>query len=155
MSPTIAPFLWYTDDVFAALDFYTGVFGDDLVVHARNEVAPGVRLAEFTLCGQQFTAMQAEREAGFGFTDAISLFLTCADQAEVDRYWDGLVDGGTPVACGWLTDRYGLRWQVIPKRLMELQSDPDSARAAAAHQAMLQMVKIDVAALDAAADAAG
>jgi predicted 3-demethylubiquinone-9 3-methyltransferase (glyoxalase superfamily) len=91
----------------------------------------------------------------FPFTEAISFAVLCEDQAEVDRLWDALLaDGGQPSQCGWLKDRFGLSWQIVPKRLNELMADPDPERARRATEAMLQMVKLDVAALEAAADAA-
>jgi predicted 3-demethylubiquinone-9 3-methyltransferase (glyoxalase superfamily) len=92
---------------------------------------------------------------GHPFSDAISLYVDCADQAEVDRYWDALLVGGTPVACGWITDRFGLSWQIVPKRLPELLDDPDPARAKRALDAMMKMIKLDVAALERAADGNG
>jgi predicted 3-demethylubiquinone-9 3-methyltransferase (glyoxalase superfamily) len=104
----------------------------------------------FTLAGQQLIALNAG--PAFKFNEAISLFVDCKDQAEVDRYWNKFIaDGGQASMCGWLKDRYGLSWQIIPARLMELQNDPDPARASRAMQAMLQMQKIDVAKLEAAA----
>jgi predicted 3-demethylubiquinone-9 3-methyltransferase (glyoxalase superfamily) len=104
----------------------------------------------FTLAGQQFIALNAGPM--FKFNEAISLFVDCKDQAEVDRYWDRFIaNGGEESMCGWLKDKYGLSWQIIPARLMELQNDPDPARASRAMQAMLQMQKIDVAKLEAAA----
>jgi predicted 3-demethylubiquinone-9 3-methyltransferase (glyoxalase superfamily) len=89
---------------------------------------------------------------GHPLTDAFSLFVLCEDQAEVDRYWDLLTADGTPTACGWLTDKFGLSWQIVPRRLMELQADPDRARAQRAVDAMMKMVKLDVAELERAAN---
>jgi predicted 3-demethylubiquinone-9 3-methyltransferase (glyoxalase superfamily) len=98
--------------------------------------------------------MALSGRSGPGFTEAISLFVRCADQAEVDTLWKALTaDGGEESRCGWLKDRFGLSWQIIPDRLMELLSDPDPGRAQRATQAMLQMQKIDIAELEAAADA--
>ena len=151
MSPTITPHLWYTDDLFGALDFYTEVFGADAQVTTRIEISPQLSVAEFSLCGQQLRALQSARD-DFGFNDAFSLMIDCADQAEVDKYWDALLAGGSALQCGWLIDRFGLRWQVIPRRLMELQADPNPARVTAVTTAMLTMVKLDVAALEAAAN---
>jgi predicted 3-demethylubiquinone-9 3-methyltransferase (glyoxalase superfamily) len=108
---------------------------------------------DFRLAGQRFTALNGGPE--HRFTEAISLYVRCADQEEVDRLWDRLTDaGGEPGQCGWLKDRFGLSWQVIPDRLGELLGDADPARANAAMQAMLQMQKIEVKALEDAANAA-
>jgi predicted 3-demethylubiquinone-9 3-methyltransferase (glyoxalase superfamily) len=113
-------------------------------------MAEGSTLAVyFELGGQPFLAINGGPE--YHFTPAISLVVTCETQEEIDRYWDRLVEGGEPVQCGWLTDRFGLSWQVVPDRLAELLGDPDPARANRAMQAMLQMVKLDIAQLEAAA----
>ncbi|HRD62112.1 MAG TPA: VOC family protein, partial [Nocardioides sp.] len=110
---------------------------------------------EFTLDGTTFRAINGG-PVHAGFTETISFSVTCADQAEVDHYWESLTaDGGEPSVCGWLKDRFGLSWQIVPRRLYELMEDPDPARATAATEAMLQMRKIVVAELEAAADAAG
>ena len=106
-------------------------------------------MAEFTLAGQQFIAMAAGKLDDFNH--AISLYVSCEDQAEVDRYWDALLEGGRPEQCGWLRDRYGVAWQIIPRRLEELTSDADPAVRRAASEAMMTMVKIDVAGLEDAA----
>ncbi|GAC68647.1 VOC family protein [Gordonia soli] len=152
-TPLITPHLWYTEDLFAAIDFYTAIFPDSSVSY-RETLGPDIRTAEFTLGGQRIIAVEAAR-ADFGFTDVFSFMVHCADQDEVDRYWDRLLaDGGSPQQCGWLIDRFGLRWQVVPDRLFELQHDPDPKRSAAAMGAMMQMVKLDIAELESAADAA-
>jgi predicted 3-demethylubiquinone-9 3-methyltransferase (glyoxalase superfamily) len=106
---------------------------------------------EFELDGNPFTALNGGPE--FQFTEAISLMIDCADQQEVDHYWSKLAEGGEEGPCGWLKDKYGLSWQVIPRALTELLGDPDPARAQRATQAMFGMKKLDVAALYAAADA--
>jgi predicted 3-demethylubiquinone-9 3-methyltransferase (glyoxalase superfamily) len=109
-----------------------------------------VLLIEFTLTGQRYQALNGSPHDKFN--DAISLSVRCEDQAEVDRLWTALsADGGRPVQCGWLKDKYGLSWQIVPKRLLELMSDPDPARGKRVMQAMLHMVKLDVAKLEAAA----
>jgi len=105
---------------------------------------------EFELDGQRFVGINGGPE--FPFTEAISLQIDCADQGEVDHYWDRLTDGGEEVQCGWLRDRYGVSWQVVPQGMEELFRDPDKDRAQRAMQAMLGMKKLDVAALQAAAD---
>ena len=107
---------------------------------------------QFVLKGQGFTALNGGPE--FDFTPAVSLYVHCKDQDEVDRYWDALVDGGKSQSCGWVTDRFGVTWQIVPDRLGELLGDPDPERANRAMQAMLAMDKIEIKALEDAADAA-
>jgi len=148
--PTITPFLWFDDDLEEALDLYTGLFPDARIVEAHRTPDGKLFYGTFTLAGQTFFGMNGG--PGHPHTDAFSVFVMCEDQAEVDRYWDALTAEGTPVACGWLTDKFGLSWQIVPKRLMELQADPDSARVKRTVDAMMAMVKLDVAALERAAD---
>ena len=155
----IRPFLWFKQGAREAAEFYAAIFPDsrvDSVWTLQSESPSGppgsVEVAEFTLAGQRFTAMAAGEMDPFNH--AISLYVTCEDQDEVDRYWDALLDGGTPEQCGWLRDRYGVAWQIIPRRLEELNTDPDAAVARAATEAMLKMVKIDVAELERAAEEA-
>ena len=124
--PTITPFLWFDDDLQAALDFYVDLFPDAKVLSENRTPTGDLFYATFTLAGETFYAMNGG--PGHPLTDAFSVFVTCADQAEVDRYWDALTAEGMPVACGWLTDKFGLSWQIVPRRLMELQADPDPAR---------------------------
>lgn len=152
----INTFLWFDQEAEEAAKFYTSLFPNSEITQVQRygEGAPlpagTVMMITFTLAGQQFMAMNAG--PGHPFTDAISLYVDCEDQAEVDRLWDALTsDGGQEVQCGWLTDRYGLSWQIIPAALPRLLSDPDPERAGRAMQAMLAMQKIDVAALEAAA----
>ena len=147
--PTITPFLWFDDDLGPAVDFYLEVFPDGKLVEANRTASGDLFYAVFTLAGQTFYGMNGG--PGHPHTDSFSIFVTCEDQAEVDRYWDALVADGTPVACGWLTDKFGVSWQIVPKRLMELQADPDPARVKRTVDAMLKMVKLDVAALERAA----
>ncbi len=109
-----------------------------------------VLTAVFTLGGQEFMAMDGGPM--FSFTEAISLFVRCEDQAEIDRLWAALSDGGEELQCGWLKDRFGLAWQIIPAELDELMGDPDPARRQRVMEALLQMVKLDIATLRAAAD---
>ena len=154
----ITPFLWFDADAQAAIEYDTELFPDSKIVsigHYGDEV-PGlggkVMHAHFQLQGRDFFAMDAGPQ--FPFTEAISLFVSCEDQSEVDRYWDALTaSGGSEQPCGWLKDRWGVSWQIVPTRLMELMRDPDPGRSHRAVQAMLQMSKIDIAALEAAADA--
>jgi predicted 3-demethylubiquinone-9 3-methyltransferase (glyoxalase superfamily) len=154
----ISPHLWYTDKADEAAAFYASIFPDSRVtrvtaIPAETPSGPAgtVKVVEFTLCGQTFLAIGAGPHDPFN--DAISLHVTCEDQAEIDRYWNGLLEGGgKPVACGWLTDRYGVRWQISPRRLGELMKDSDRARAKRVSEAMLKMVKFDIAELERAAN---
>ncbi len=148
--PKITPFLWFSDNLDEAMTFYVSVFPDSTIVSTQQS---GGRLFSATvqLAGQKYMALNGG--PGHPFTDAISLFIDCVDQAEVDAYWAKLLaDGGKPMRCGWLVDRFGISWQVIPRRLGELLGDPDAARAQRAMAAMMTMVKIDVAELERAAD---
>ena len=156
----VTPCLWFDHELEEAAEFYTGIFPNSRVGHMARytDSGPGdpgtVMAGEFTLDGLTFRDINGGPDHA-GFTETISFSITCADQAEVDRLWDALVaDGGEESQCGWLKDKFGLSWQVVPARLFELFSDPDPARAQAAMQAMFTMRKIVVAELDAAADAA-
>lgn len=146
----VTPFLWFDDDLQDAIAFWAGIFPDTELVEVRTDGAGNVFGGTLRIVGRTFFALNGG--PGHPFTDAISLFVDCADQEEVDRYWNALLDGGTPVACGWITDRFGLSWQIVPTRLGELLGDPDPARAKRALDAMMGMVKLDVAALEGAAD---
>ncbi|MFT4038782.1 MAG: VOC family protein [Thermomicrobiales bacterium] len=153
MRQSITPFLWFDDAAEAAAAFYCSVFPDSRItdVARMGEGGPALTVA-FTLDGQDFVAMNGGPI--HPFTEAVSFVIDCETQQDVDRYWEALTaGGGVPGDCGWLRDRYGLAWQVVPRRLPELLTDPDPARAARALQAMMTMHKIDIAALDAAADA--
>jgi predicted 3-demethylubiquinone-9 3-methyltransferase (glyoxalase superfamily) len=147
--------LWFDGNADAAVDHYLAIFPNSRRVGGSkygpdNRMEEGSTLAVyFEIGGQPFLAINGGPE--YHFTPAISLVVTCETQEEIDHYWDGLVEGGEPVQCGWLTDRFGLSWQVVPARLAELLGDPDPARANRAMQAMLQMVKLDIAELEAAA----
>lgn len=155
----ITPCLWFESNAEEAVRFYTSVFPDSSIqsVHRAKSDTPGnkegdVLLVEFTLAGLKYQALNGGPHEKFN--DAISLSVDCADQAEVDRYWAALTaGGGRPVQCGWLKDKYGLSWQIVPRRLTELLSDPDPAKGKRVMQAMMKMVKLDVAALEAAAAA--
>ncbi|MCS0500190.1 VOC family protein [Protaetiibacter mangrovi] len=150
MAQKVTPYLWFQGDLQDALDLYTSVF-DDAEVLSTTERDGGLFAATFRMGGIQLTGFNAP--GGPRFTDAMSLFVDCADQAEVDHYWDALLaGGGTPTQCGWLVDRFGVSWQVVPRRLMELLEDPDPERAQRATAEMLTQVKLDVARLEAAAD---
>jgi predicted 3-demethylubiquinone-9 3-methyltransferase (glyoxalase superfamily) len=152
----ITTFLWFEDQAEEAVDLYTSVFGDSRVVDVQRygRSGPGtpgaVMTIDFELAGQRFTALNGGPH--HRFNQAISLAVDCVDQREVDEVWARLTDGGGQEGpCGWLTDRFGLSWQVVPRRLRELLSDPDPARSDRVMQAMLGMKKIDVAGLEDAA----
>ena len=153
----IFPHLWYSTAAEEAAHFYASIFPDasvDAVTALPSETPGGppgsVKVVEFTLFGQRFQAITAGPH--HPFNDALSLVVECDDQAELDRYWDALLaDGDQPQACGWLIDRYGLRWQVVPRRLGALMRDPDPARVKRVCDAMLRQVKLEIAPLEAAA----
>ncbi|MCU7820392.1 VOC family protein [Kitasatospora sp. DSM 101779] len=153
----ITTFLWFDHQAEEAARFYTSLFPDSRIVGVQRygEAGPGaagsVMTVSFDLAGQRYVALNGGPI--FPFTEAISLQVNCEDQAEVDRLWDALTEGGQESDCGWLKDRYGLSWQITPRRLMELIDDPDPAVSQPAMRAMLQMKKIDIKALeDAVAD---
>jgi predicted 3-demethylubiquinone-9 3-methyltransferase (glyoxalase superfamily) len=148
--PTLTPFIWFDDDLQEAVELYVGIFPDGEIHDIQRTESGEWFYGTFTLAGQTFYGMNGG--PGHPHTDSFSIFVTCDDQAEVDRYWDALTEGGTEVACGWLTDRFGVSWQIVPKRLMELQADPDPTKVQRVVQAMLKMVKLDVAELERAAD---
>ena len=155
----IRPFLWYNREAEEAAKFYASIFPNSKVtrvsslpVESPSGPADSVKIVEFTLFGQEFQAMSAGPLDQFNH--AISFVVTCDDQAELDRYWNGLLEGGQPEQCGWLKDRYGVSWQIIPTELLTLLKDPDPERAQRAMQAMLQMRKIDLEVLRKAAAAA-
>ena len=163
---TITPFLWFDHQAEEAANFYVSVFSTRRVaapadskvlnVSRYGEAGPApagtVMTVQFQLDGQEFTALNGW--PAHGFTEAISFLVSCQSQDEVDELWEKLSDGGREDQCGWLKDRYGLSWQIIPTALMELLGDPDPARSQRVMKAMLQMKKIDVAALERAAEAA-
>ena len=156
---TISPCLWFDSEVEDAAEFYTSIFPNSSIGHITRytEAGPGepgsVMAGDFTLDGLTFRGINGGPE--FTFSEAVSFSINCADQAEVDHYWDSLLaDGGEESVCGWLRDRFGLSWQIVPQRLYELMEDPDPVRATAATEAMLRMRKIVVSELEAAADAA-
>lgn len=155
--PRITPNLWFDTQGLEAAEFYVSIFPNSRITNVShyNEAGPReagtVLTVEFELDGQPFTAINGGPE--FTFDEAISLLVNCADQDEVEYYWAKLGAGGQHGPCGWLKDRYGLSWQVVPVGLAELLNDPDTGRAERAMRAMLGMSKIDLAALSAAADA--
>lgn len=154
MIQPIAPCLWFDGNAEEAIQFYASVFPNSRVTHVDryNDVGPApdapAIFFEFELNNQPFQAINGGPE--FSFSEAISLSIICADQEEVDYYWDALIAGGESMACGWLKDRYGVSWQVVPRRLFDLMRDPDRERAGRAMRRMLEMVKLDVAELETA-----
>jgi len=153
-STKIFPFLWYAKEAEEAAKFYASIFPDsrvDRVVSMQSESPSGppgsVKVVDFTLLGQRFQAMTAGTH--HEFNDAISMVVLCDDQAELDKYWYALLEGGgKEQACGWLNDKYGLRWQIVPARLVDMMGDNDRARSKRVSDAMLQMIKLDIAALE-------
>lgn len=156
MQQKITPNLWFDTQAEEAADFYVSVFASSRIVSVAHYTEAGPRPAgmvmtvEFELDGQRFVAINGGPE--FTFDEAISLQVNCETQEEVDRYWEKLSEGGSEGQCGWLKDRYGLSWQVVPTGMDEIFNAPDRERAQRAMQAMLGMGKLDVAALRAAAD---
>jgi predicted 3-demethylubiquinone-9 3-methyltransferase (glyoxalase superfamily) len=154
----ISPFLWFNDQAEEAANFYVSLFEDSEVTNVARypEGSPlpagQVMTVDFRLAGQEYTALNGGPD--FTFTEAVSFVVHCKDQEEVDRYWTLLTEGGEEGPCGWLKDRFGLSWQIVPDRLGELVSDPDPARSQAAMKAMLQMSKIEIKVLEDAANAA-
>lgn len=156
----VTTFLWFDGQAQEAVEFYTGLFPDSRITGLTRTPMdyPGGRAgdvitAAFTLGGRDFIAMNGG--PGHPLTDAISLSIDCESQAEIDRYWDAFSKGGTPVQCGWIKDRFGLSWQVSPRILHRYLGDPDRAKAQRVMQAMIGMVKIDLAAIEAAAEGNG
>ena len=157
----ITPFLWYAKEAEEAARFYTSIFPDSRVtrVTAMQSDSPSgppgsVKVVEFVLFGQTFVAMSAGPLDPFNH--AVSFVVNCDTQAELDRYWNALLEGGgSPEQCGWLKDRFGLSWQIVPTALGEMMSDPDKARSKRASDAMMKMVKLDIAVLKAAYEGAG
>ncbi|WP_134742478.1 VOC family protein [Nocardioides sp. 503] len=151
---SISPCLWFDDNLEEAATFYTRIFPRSSVRYLARLPSGDAMAGEFDLDGLTFRGINGGPVHAH-FTEAVSFSVTCKDQSEVDYYWDSLVDGGEESMCGWLKDRFGLSWQIVPERLYELLSDPVPARAQAASQSMLGMQRIVVADLEAAADAAG
>jgi predicted 3-demethylubiquinone-9 3-methyltransferase (glyoxalase superfamily) len=147
----IATFLWFDGKAQDAAEFYKSVFKDVKITETRyyNEAGPmpkgTVLTVSFELFGQEFVALNGGPH--YQLTPAVSFFVGCDTQEEIDEYWDRLAEGGAPQQCGWITDKFGVTWQIVPKFLMEVLQDKDSARAARAMRAMFQMVKLDIAGL--------
>ncbi|MES2920464.1 MAG: VOC family protein [Verrucomicrobiota bacterium] len=155
----VTPFLSFDGHAEEAARFYVSLLPDsriDRVTHSPIDTPGGaagtVLLVEFTLAGSSYIALNTP---GFTFTEAVSFMIACVDQAETDRLWAALTaDGGSPVACGWLKDRWGVSWQITPTRMLDLLKDPDPDRARRAMEAMVEMIKIDIAEVERAAGGA-
>ncbi|MEO7994653.1 MAG: VOC family protein [bacterium] len=148
----IQTFFWYSTEAEAAARFYTAIFPDssfdgvtEMIVDRPSGPPKSVFVVDFTLFGQPYMAMSAGPNDDFN--DAISMMVECDTQAELDRYWDALLEGGEAGTCGWLVDRFGVRWQITPTILFDMQRDPDRARAKKVIDAMSKMVKLDIATL--------
>lgn len=152
MTQKITPFLWFDDNAEAAMDFYVSIFKNSEVLRVARygEAGPGARgtamTATFRLDGQEFMALNGGPQ--FRFTEATSFFINCESQEEVDALWAKLSEGGEEGQCGWLKDRFGLSWQVVPTALGAMLGDKDPERANRVMQAMLRMTKIDIATLE-------
>lgn len=136
LGPRITPFLWFDGNAKEAADFYTSIFENSKVIHA-NPMS-----VTFSLDGQLFHGLNGGPL--YKFTEAVSFFVRCDNQSEIDYYWDKLIAGGQPSQCGWLKDRYGLSWQIVPGVLGSLLGDPDRKKADRVMQAMLKMQKLDL-----------
>ena len=148
----VTPFLMFNDQLEAAMAFYTATFPNSEIKNAARTGGDGpVTSAEFVVGGQSFMAYNGG--SYFSFSEGFSLYVDCNDQAEVDEYWDKLVNAGAqPTACGWIKDPFGISWQIVPRRFMELIRDKDPKKVKAVMAAMMTMVKLDVAALEKAYD---
>jgi predicted 3-demethylubiquinone-9 3-methyltransferase (glyoxalase superfamily) len=152
----ITTFLWFNDNAEEAANFYCSVFKNSRIKHVtlNSEAAPGptgaVLIVGFELEGQEFLALNGGPQ--YSFTQAVSFLVNCETQEEVDEYWEKLSAGGQKIQCGWLTDKFGLAWQVTPRILMELIGDQDAEKASRVMQAMMQMEKIDIKKIQEAAE---
>lgn len=144
----VTPFLMFDNQLEAAIEFYTNTFPNSEVKNIARTVEDGpVTSAEFVVGGQFF--MGYNGGPYFNFSQGFSLYVDCENQAEVDEYWDKLIEAGaTPAQCGWITDPFGLTWQIVPKRFMELINDTNSKKVKAVMDAMMKMIKLDVAELE-------
>ena len=147
----INPFLWFQKDCEAAVDFYVSTFEDAEILNTTRALdgVPGIAAGdvmtiEFSLFGQHFVALNGGPQEGFDFTSAISFVVNCETQEEVDHYWDTLSEGGRPDACGWLTDRFGVTWQIVPRVLNEMLADKDPTKVDRVMQVMLKMNKLEI-----------
>jgi predicted 3-demethylubiquinone-9 3-methyltransferase (glyoxalase superfamily) len=149
----ITPCLWFKDNAEEAVNFYVSVVPNSRIDHIQRNLSDGpsgkpgtVLMIDFTLGGQRFLALNGG--ITFEYTHAVSFHIGCADQAEVDHLWDKLCEGGAAEQCGWLRDRYGVSWQIVPAILPKLLADPDRAKATRVMNALMQMVKLDIAGLN-------
>jgi predicted 3-demethylubiquinone-9 3-methyltransferase (glyoxalase superfamily) len=147
----IIPFLWFNNQAEEAVKFYTSIFKNSRIVNTSRygDAGPGpkgsVMVMQFTLDGQEFTALNGGPE--FNFTEAISFYVSCSTQEEVDHFWEKLSQGGEKGQCGWLKDKFGVSWQIVPTILGQLMSDPDAGKAERVTRAMLKIKKLDIAEL--------
>jgi len=150
----ITPFLWFDGQAEEAARFYVSLFKNASIggITRYGEVGPGkagtAMTVSFELDGTQFTALNGGPQ--YKFSEAMSLSVSCQDQAEIDHFWDNLADGGEPGPCGWLKDRFGVPWQIVPANMPELIGGPDPAKSRRAMEAMFKMTKLDIAKLKAA-----
>jgi predicted 3-demethylubiquinone-9 3-methyltransferase (glyoxalase superfamily) len=148
MQQKITPFLWFDGKAEEAANFYVSIFKNSKIeaVTRYGEAGPGpkgsVMIVSFQIEGQKFTALNGGPQ--YTFSPAISFYVDCETQAEVDELWEKLSDGGRKIQCGWLTDKYGVSWQIVPRALIELMQDKDPVRSQRVFKAMLQMTKIDI-----------
>jgi predicted 3-demethylubiquinone-9 3-methyltransferase (glyoxalase superfamily) len=141
--------LWFNNQAEEATQLYTNIFKDSKILNKTNGPDGGVFTVEFEILGSKYTALNGGPM--FSFTEAFSIVVLCQDQSEVDKYWDALTsNGGSPGRCGWLKDKFGLSWQIIPKQLGECLGNPDPAKSAAAMKAIMGMSKFNVSELEAA-----
>ena len=152
MIQKISPFIWFNNQTEEAVNFYVSIFKDSKITSTSRygEGGPGepgsVMTMGFQLFGLDFTALNGGNYATL--TPAISFVIRCENQEEVDHYWDNLLEGGKAMQCGWLTDKFGVTWQIVPVQLFKLMGDKDAAKAKKVTQAMMQMVKLDIAGLE-------
>lgn len=142
----ITPFLWFDNNAEEAANFYCSIFKNSRIDRIVPGPDGGAMVVEFQLAGMPLIALNGGPH--FKFTEAISLSVDCADQAEVDELWNQLSAGGSTSQCGWLKDKYGLSWQIVPSCLPEMLSDPDRAKSGRVMQALMQMTKLDIAGLE-------
>lgn len=148
--PNVTPFLWFAGNVEEAVSLYTSIFKNSRVLSKSGFEGPrgqAVKSAQIEIAGQRLHMLDVGPERPFPFTEAISLFVDCDSQAEIDELWERLSAGGQPGRCGWLKDKFGVSWQIVPRGLGALLGDPDPERARRAREAMLSMSKLDLAAL--------
>jgi predicted 3-demethylubiquinone-9 3-methyltransferase (glyoxalase superfamily) len=147
--PDLSHMLWFNNQAEEAAQLYTNIFKDSKILNKTNGPDGGVFTVEFEILGSKYTALNGGPM--FSFTEAFSIVVLCQDQSEVDKYWDALTsNGGSPGRCGWLKDKFGLSWQIIPKQLGECLGNPDPAKSAAAMKAIMGMSKFNVSELEAA-----